>query len=89
MAQKNIDLRELKETLGKVLEDVQQGVDLVITDQGKPVARLVPVGLEEKIQQMLGSGTASWSGQRPSREVPRVTRQGERWVSDLLLDDSE
>ena len=87
MAQKKIDIRELKETLSSHLEDIKRGADLLITDQGQPMARLVPVDLRGKIQQMLDSGMASWSGQKPSVEIPRVPRQDSRMVSDLLLAD--
>src|SRR5215210_8003078 len=74
MGEKTIDIGELLETLSSSLREVQEGTTLVITDQGKPVARLSPVdtGLEERVQQMLDSGMASWSGQKPPAEVPRV-----------------
>ena len=43
--------------------------------------------LQRKLQQMLDSGEASWSGQKPSAGIPRVTRQDSRLVSDLLIED--
>lgn len=43
--------------------------------------------LEPELQQMLDSGEASWSGQKPSTDIPRVPRQDSRLVSDLLLED--
>ena len=89
MEQKSIDVRELQELLSSSLQEVQEGATLIVTEEGKPVARIIPVtaGLEERLQQMLDSGMASWSGQKPSAEIPRVPRQDSRLVSDLLLDD--
>jgi|SRR5947209_6137263 len=43
MAQKSIEIQDLKEQLGCHLREVQDGMVVVITDQGKPVARLLPV----------------------------------------------
>jgi prevent-host-death family protein len=89
MAQKKIEIRELKETLSSYLAAVQRGTDFIITENREPVARLVPIEgeIQNKVQQMLSSGMASWSGQRPSADTPRVPRQGSRMVSDLLTVD--
>jgi len=54
----------------------------VITDRGKPLAELA-----EKVQSMLDSGMASWSGQKPSSELPRVSVQGPKTLAELLLED--
>jgi len=48
MGQKSIEVQELKEQLGWHLREIQDGVAVVITDQGKPVARLLPVADQEK-----------------------------------------
>jgi antitoxin (DNA-binding transcriptional repressor) of toxin-antitoxin stability system len=89
MAKKTIDVRELQETLNSSLEEVRQGTILDITDMGRPVARFMPVAidLENRVQQMLDAGTASWSGQKPSFDIPRVPLEGSKLVSDLLLAD--
>jgi prevent-host-death family protein len=36
-------VREARQALSRLLEDVQKGREVVITDRGRPVARLVPV----------------------------------------------
>lgn len=93
MEEKTIDVRELQELLSSSLHEVQEGATLIITEEGKPVARLAPVTagreLEHKVQSMVDSGMASWSGQKPSADIPRVPRRGSRLVSDLLLEDRE
>jgi len=41
---REIGIREAKARLSHVLHDVQAGAEWLITDRGKPVARIVPVG---------------------------------------------
>jgi prevent-host-death family protein len=91
MPQKTIGIRELKGQLSSHIKEVREGATLVITDRGQPVARLVPVatGLAEKVQSMLDSGIASWSGQKPSSDLPRVPVRGPKTLAELLLEDRE
>lgn len=91
MTQKTIGIRELKGQLSSHIKEVREGATLVITDRGKPVARLVPAaaGLAEKIQSMLDSGMASWSGQKPSSSLPLVSVRGPKTLAELLLEDRE
>lgn len=42
---KPIGIVEAKSTFSALLKQVEQGEEIVITRRGKPVARLVPVGL--------------------------------------------
>jgi prevent-host-death family protein len=37
-------VREARQDLTSLLDDVRKGREVVITDRGRPVARLVPVG---------------------------------------------
>jgi len=42
MAQRTIEIVELNQQLSSHIQEVQAGTTLVITDRGKPVARLLP-----------------------------------------------
>ncbi len=46
-----MNVHEAKTHLSRLLEAVEQGEDVVIARAGKPVARLVPDGLREELQQ--------------------------------------
>jgi prevent-host-death family protein len=56
--------RELRDSLGRYLSLVGKGETIIVTDRGKPVARLVPpspkrvepVGLEEVLRQLEAEG---------------------------------
>ena len=45
-AQKTVGIRDFKEQLSGHIKEVKNGATLVITERGKPVARLMPVGDE-------------------------------------------
>ena len=54
-----IGVRDAKANLSHVLREVKAGREIVITEYGKPVARVVPVGnpgLEERIAEMEARG---------------------------------
>jgi prevent-host-death family protein len=89
--QKTIGIRELKEQLSGHIREVKGGITLVITERGKPVARLMPMAadIDAKLQQMLDSGQASWSGQKPPSEGFRASVRGPKTVAELLLKDRE
>jgi prevent-host-death family protein len=91
MKQKTIGIREFKEQLSGHIREVKKGSTLVITERGKPVARLMPVAadLDDKLQQMLDSGMASWNGQKPPSEGFRASVKGPKTVAELLLEDRE
>jgi prevent-host-death family protein len=91
MKKKSIDITELRETLEARLEEVREGSSMVITEEGRPVAQLVPMTehVEERLQKLIDSGGASWNGQRLPAAVPRITLRGTQTITDLLLKDRE
>jgi prevent-host-death family protein len=90
-AQKTIGIRDFKEQLSGHIKEVKSGETLVITERGKPVARLMPIvaDLDAKLQQMVDSGQASWSGQKPPSDGFRASVKGPKTVAELLLEDRE
>ena len=43
-AMKKAGIREARQNLSALIEDVKKGREILITDRGRPVARLVPPG---------------------------------------------
>ncbi len=41
---KGAGIREARQNLSALIDDVRKGREILITDRGRPVARLVPVG---------------------------------------------
>ncbi len=107
MSQKTIELGDLSEQLTRHLQEVREGATLMIVDQGKPVAWLVPfpeeekrvaqrllvpagdVSVEEKLQKLVEAGVISWSGRKPSPDIPTFEVQGLKTVAEMLLEDRD
>jgi prevent-host-death family protein len=51
-----VGVRELKQHLSKYLDLVEAGAELVVTDRGRPKARIVPVSEEGRLQRGIEQG---------------------------------
>ena len=57
-----VGVRELKASLSRYLRRVREGETIVVTDRGRPVARIVPSTIPEHIAKLMAEGRAEWSG---------------------------
>lgn len=87
-----IGIRELRQNASKYLRRVAGGETLVITDRGRPVARLVPIeerGYDALVRQgLIRKGRGRWNdlgpplkpppGAKPLSEVLQEMREEER-----------
>jgi prevent-host-death family protein len=91
MPQITVGIRELKAHLSSYVRQVKSGASVVITERGKPVGRIVPIGpsLESRLQELREAGLAAWSGRRLSPIAPVAHSRGEPMIADLLLEDRE
>jgi len=82
-------VRELKSSLSEHLRRVSAGESIVVTDRGKPVARLVPPDLPEGIVRMMREGRLHWSGRKPDFSKVRLARLNGpgKTISDLLIEE--
>lgn len=91
--QVTVGIRDLKTHLSKYLRQVQTGHILIVTERGKPVARITPVEktLEEKMEELAQAGFLSWSGElKKLKPTPPVAvNKGDKTVSDMVLEDRE
>ncbi len=77
-----VGIRELRADLSRWVKRVHAGEEVVVTDRGVPVARLVPAG-ERKLDRLVAEGRVTpaprpWTGPRPK---PIKTKGP---VSDLI-----
>ncbi|WP_136708145.1 type II toxin-antitoxin system prevent-host-death family antitoxin [Agromyces sp. H66] len=80
----NVGIRELRDTLSRQLARVRQGETVVVTDHGKPIARIVPIEAESPIERMIAEGFAR-PPLRPKATLPTpITASGT--VSDLIAE---
>jgi prevent-host-death family protein len=69
----DVGIRELRAGLSRYVEQVKQGEEIVVTEHGKPVARLVPMNGERKIDRLIREGVV----------IPARSRTG--WLPDTLI----
>jgi prevent-host-death family protein len=81
-----VGVRELKQHLSKYLDQVESGVELLVTDRGKPKARIVPVTEAGHLQLGIDEG---WI--RPAQRSVAIgtgTRhRSRRRIADVLDED--
>jgi prevent-host-death family protein len=83
-----VGIRELKNRLSYYLDRVRKGEVIEVTDRGKPLARIVPAGIDEGLVRLIGEGKVSWSGRRftpPARRVRQLP--GSPSMSDAIAED--
>ena len=84
--------RELRSRLGRYLRLVGKGETIIVTERGKPVARLVPlsprqgesVGVEDVLQPVEAEGHFR-RGTRPFKRVKPIRLKGKP-VSQMILE---
>jgi len=91
MKERSVGIRELKAKLSECVRDVKSGATIVVTEHGKPVARLVPEGdsLDERLDALKSAGAIAWSGRRLRRTKPDVHPRKNRTVADVLVENRE
>ncbi|MGI8684963.1 MAG: type II toxin-antitoxin system Phd/YefM family antitoxin [Acidimicrobiales bacterium] len=79
-----IGIRELRDHLSRYLDRVQAGEDLVVTDRGRAIARVLPMSGERTLDRLIREGrvTPATDHER-SRPKPLKTSGT---VSDLVAE---
>ena len=93
VAARTTGVRAAKAQLSKLLRDVQRGREWVITDRGRPVARLVPVArgllpLPERVRRLEESGVIEPAPPGP-RTLPRPLAHKDELAQAWLREDRD
>jgi prevent-host-death family protein len=92
---RTVGSRELKNRLGRYLGLVRRGETIIVTDRGKPVARMVPPnpeeaeanGLDEILKQLEAEGHLRL-GTRPFKRFKPIRIKGKP-ASQMILEDRD
>ena len=93
---KTVGVRELRQNLSKYLRRVKAGESLTVTERGREVARVVPLGgneFREMLAELHGI-TLPPAGEKLSDAIARVDREGRfgppspSGTTDAFLDES-
>ena len=79
-----VGIRDLRNHLSRYLAGVAQGDELVVTDHGQAVARILPVAVPRPIDRLVAEGLVSPSGAPRSR--PRRRIQTNEPISGLVAE---
>jgi len=84
---KTVGVRELKDHLSRYLTVVREGSEVLVTDHGHPVARMVPIQGrtgQERLAELIAAGAVT-PARRRIRSKPRPIRlPGGATISDLV-----
>jgi prevent-host-death family protein len=83
-----VGIRDLKTHLSEYIQRVRSGQSIVITDHGKPVGRILPVGmsLDERIEELRKAGLVEWSGKKLRDIRPPAINRGDKLASDIVVE---
>ena len=80
-----VGIRELRADLSRWLKRVREGDEIVVTDRGKAVARIVPVSGERKRDRLIAAGIVTPAPRRSPRSHPKPIK-AKGTVSDLVIE---
>lgn len=80
-----VGIRELRADLSRFVKRVREGEEIVVTDRGKAVARLVPLDGERTIDRLIREGLVRPAPNRGRRTLPRPI-EGAGPLSDLVIE---
>lgn len=76
---RNVSVTTLRAELSSWIEQARDGSEIVVTDRGTPVARLLPVDTAPLLDQLVERGVVSRprrAGRPPARGAERVRASG-------------
>lgn len=79
-----VGIRELRDGLSRHLASVRNGRTITVTDHGRPVARIVPVGVPTRLEQLIAEGKVVPAQGDPRSLPPPIKTAG--IVSDLVAE---
>lgn len=85
----HVGVRELKNQLSRYLKRVQEGEEIVVTDHGRSVAKIVPAtnsALRRGLELLLREGAVRWAGRKPRGASRRPVMRGSS-LADMVIED--
>jgi len=89
---KVVAVSELKAKLSQQLDAVKAGEEIVVTDRGRPIARILPEGGLEagsRLQHLVRQGVLKLPVRGPERRPRRIMDSEQRLLQALLAERRE
>jgi prevent-host-death family protein len=82
-----VGVRELRDHLSKYLAEVKEGREIVVTDHGRPIARLVPPEPgRSKLAQLIAEGRAQPPQTTERRRFQPIKLKDGGSISDIVIE---
>jgi prevent-host-death family protein len=81
-----VGVRELRAHLSRYLKRVEEGEEILVTDRGKPVARITPANGRSRLEQLIEAGIVHRAPKPWKGPLPKPI-QGAGPLSDIVLGD--
>ena len=85
-----VGVRDLKANLSRYLKSVRAGAQLLITDRGRLIAKIVPVAQQADqawLHRLVAEGKVHWNGQKSNVPALGVRQKPGKLASDMVLED--
>jgi prevent-host-death family protein len=79
-----VGVRELRDHLSRYLDRVRAGEEVVVTERGRAIARVLPIGGERTIDRLVREGLVTPANHHRRRRPTAVKAAGP--VSDLVAE---
>lgn len=79
-----VGVRELRDHLSKWLERVKKGEEVIVTERGKPVARLMSAAIPAAYQRLIDEGIIHPAKRPKSKALPPLKTKSGLGASDLI-----
>ncbi len=80
-----VGIRELKNNLSRYLAQVGNGDEVIVTDRGRAVARITPIGVERTIDRLIAQGVVIPASET-KRAAPTKRETTKQPVSPLIAE---
>lgn len=80
----DVGIRDLRAHLSRYVEQVKAGEEIVVTEHGKPVARLLPMNGERKIDRLTREGVVIPARSRSDWLPEPIKARGT--LSDIVIE---
>jgi prevent-host-death family protein len=82
----NVGIRDLRAGLSRYVARVKEGEEIVVTEHGKPVAKLVPLNGERKIDRLIREGVVIPARSRTDWLPEPIEADGDFRLSDIVIE---
>ena len=80
----DVGVRELRNNLSRYLDRVRDGEEVVVTERGRAIARVLPIGEERALDRLIAAGLVTRAKRQKQPAGRPIPAKGS--VSDLVGD---